>query len=37
LAAEPFLSFVESLERRLDVVEFCAYVMALGAVSTTGL
>jgi len=28
---QPFVSFVENRERRLDLVEFCAYVRALGA------
>ena len=28
---QQFVSFVETKERRLDVVEFCAYVRALGA------
>lgn len=27
---QPFVSFVENKERRLDLVEFCAYVRALG-------
>lgn len=28
---QQFISFVENRERRLDLVEFCAYVRALGA------
>lgn len=28
---QQFVSFVENRERRLDIVEFCAYVRALGA------
>ena len=28
---QPFVSFVENRERRLDLVEFCTYVRALGA------
>ncbi|MDZ4366469.1 MAG: helix-turn-helix transcriptional regulator [Afipia sp.] len=27
---QPFVSFVENKERRLDLVEFCVYVRALG-------
>lgn len=27
---QPFISFVENKERRLDLVEFCVYVRALG-------
>ena len=28
---QPFISFIERRERRIDLVEFCAYVRALGA------
>lgn len=34
---QPFVSFIENRERRLDVVEFHAYVLALGADPTEAI